>query len=78
MVRVQAGDAEALDPDAMKELQDLFAALGADGTAGEADGDDGALPDVFNGLLQQLMSKEILYEPLRDLSEKVRHTHSAR
>ncbi|KAH7105085.1 Pex19 protein [Auriculariales sp. MPI-PUGE-AT-0066] len=65
----KAGDAEATESDDLKELQDLFAALGAGGQNGP-NGEPGQLPDMFEGLLQQLMSKEILYEPLRDLSEK--------
>ena len=37
---------------------------------GEGD-DDGQLSGVLQGLMQSLMSKDILYEPMKDLGEKV-------
>jgi peroxin-19 len=34
-------------------------------------GDDGELQKLLEGMMGQLMSKEVLYEPLKELSDKV-------
>ena len=50
----------------------------ADSQAGDDDlaalldsGDDASLQNLLEGMMGQLMSKEVLYEPLKELNEKV-------
>ena len=47
-------------------LKQLDSAQGGDGTGGEA-----GMAKLLEGMMEQLMSKDILYEPLKDLQEKV-------
>ncbi|WVR06375.1 hypothetical protein IAU60_003406 [Kwoniella sp. DSM 27419] len=51
------------DPDLLKNLGDLD--LGGGG-----EGDDGDLADVLEGMMGQLMTKEVLEEPMSELAEK--------
>jgi hypothetical protein len=37
----------------------------------ESGGDDGELQKLLEGMMGQLMSKEVLYEPLKELNDKV-------
>ncbi|OCF33526.1 hypothetical protein I316_04948 [Kwoniella heveanensis BCC8398] len=55
------------DPDLLKNLD-----LGDFGGAGEGDGegDDGDLADVLEGMMSQLMTKEVLEEPMTELASK--------
>ncbi|KAI0051537.1 Pex19 protein [Auriscalpium vulgare] len=46
------------------ELEKLLASLG------EGGGDDDALHGILEGMMGQLMSKDVLYEPLKELNEK--------
>jgi peroxin-19 len=48
-------------------LKQLDAAGGGDGV-----GDEAGMATLLEGMMEQLMSKEILYEPMKDLKEKVR------
>jgi peroxin-19 len=34
-------------------------------------GDDASLQNLLEGMMGQLMSKEVLYEPLKELNDKV-------
>ena len=47
-------------------LKQLDGAAGGDGMGGEP-----GMAKLLEGMMEQLMSKEILYEPLKDLKEKV-------
>lgn len=67
---LKADEADGASADSFAQLQDLLASLaGEPGEGGEGD-DDGQLSGVLQGLMQSLMSKEILYEPMKDLGEK--------
>ena len=61
---VQKADAAA-SADPMAALFSSFADLGGAG------GEDGDLQGMLETMMSQLMSKEILYEPLKELDEKV-------
>jgi peroxin-19 len=45
----------------MKELEGLM--------------ENGEFEDVFGGVLQQLVSKELLHEPMTELASKVQRSH---
>jgi peroxin-19 len=47
-------------------LKQLDSAGGGDGISGEA-----GMAKLLEGMMEQLMSKEILYDPMKDLQEKV-------
>ena len=47
-------------------LKQLDSAGGGDGAGGEA-----GMANLLEGMMEQLMSKDILYEPMKDLQEKV-------
>lgn len=47
-------------------LRQLDSAGGGDGVGGEE-----GMAKLLEGMMEQLMSKEILYEPMKDLQEKV-------
>ena len=47
-------------------LKQLDSAGGGDGMGGEA-----GMAKLLEGMMEQLMSKDILYEPMKDLQEKV-------
>lgn len=47
-------------------MKQLDAAGGGDGAGGEA-----GMAKLLEGMMEQLMSKDILYEPMKDLKEKV-------
>jgi peroxin-19 len=47
-------------------LKQLDSAGGGDGVGGEA-----GMAKLLEGMMEQLMSKDILYEPMKDLQEKV-------
>jgi hypothetical protein len=52
-------------------MAQLMAALGElGGEEGEGD-----VQEMLEGMMSQLMSKEILYEPLKELDEKVRRLY---
>jgi peroxin-19 len=59
-----------IDPSELSSLGlgDLSAGMGAAGTNGGAEGD---FSGVLDGMMKQLMTKEILEEPLAELAEKV-------
>lgn len=48
-------------------LRQLDTAGGGDGIGGEA-----GMANLLEGMMEQLMSKDVLYEPMKDLKEKVR------
>ena len=48
-------------------LRQLDSAGGGDGMGGEA-----GMANLLEGMMEQLMSKDVLYEPMKDLQEKVR------
>jgi peroxin-19 len=70
----QAGEAQSTEGLAESEtdaflaemLKQLDAAGGGDGAGGEM-----GMAKLLEGMMEQLMSKEILYEPMKDLNEKV-------
>jgi peroxin-19 len=70
----QAGEAQSTEGLAESEtdvflaemLKQLDAAGGGDGGGGEM-----GMAKLLEGMMEQLMSKEILYEPMKDLNEKV-------
>ena len=75
---LQAGDAQSAEGLAESEtdaflaemLKQLDAAGGGDGVGGEM-----GMAKLLEGMMEQLMSKELLYEPLKDLNEKVSQEH---
>lgn len=50
------------------EMESLLAELGKMGEGGEGDED---LQGILESMMSQLMSKEVLYEPLKELHDKV-------
>lgn len=56
-------------PSSEKTLEELFSSLG---DLNLEDGEGENLENVLEGMMSQLMSKEILYEPLKELHDKVR------
>ncbi|WVF69141.1 hypothetical protein IAT40_003915 [Kwoniella sp. CBS 6097] len=57
------------DPDLLKNLD--LAGLGGEGGDGDGEGDDdGDLADVLEGMMSQLMTKEVLEEPMTELASK--------
>ena len=56
---------KGLEEQLLQEMMKQFTADGAD--AG------GGFEEMLQSMMGQLMSKEILYEPLQDLSKKVSH-----
>lgn len=63
---LQADAASASDP--LAQLLAQFGDVGGD--LGE-EGDDGDVKGLLENLMSQLMSKELLYEPLKELDDKV-------
>jgi peroxin-19 len=51
------------------DLEKLMAALGGGGAGGE--GGDEDLAKMLENMMGELMSKEVLYEPLKELRDKV-------
>ncbi|KZV87990.1 hypothetical protein EXIGLDRAFT_187896 [Exidia glandulosa HHB12029] len=69
---LKADEADSANADQLAQLQQLLAGLAGEGGEGDGSADDpGQLSGVLEGLMQSLMSKEILYEPLKDLHDKV-------
>lgn len=56
-------------PSSEKTLEELFSSLG---DLNLEDGEGENLESVLEGMMSQLMSKEILYEPLKELHDKVK------
>lgn len=52
-------------------LADLFAKLGTDPSALDGLGDDDGLGGILDGMMAQLMTKEVLEEPMAELAAKV-------
>ena len=67
--KAQTGAASSKDP--LAALMAQMEALGGPGAAGLGGGDDENLPELLDGLMDQLMSKEMLYEPITELRTKV-------
>lgn len=71
---LQAGDAQSTEGLAESEtdaflaemLKQLDVAGGGEGVGGEM-----GMAKLLEGVMEQLMSKELLYEPMKDLNEKV-------
>jgi peroxin-19 len=61
-------EAEQSETDAFlaEMLKQLDAAGGGDGLGGEA-----GMANLLEGMMEQLMSKDVLFEPMKDLKEKV-------
>lgn len=60
---------EGLDPNLLSQLSALASKAGGEG----GEGDEGGIQDMLDGMMQQLMSKDVLYDPLKDLRDKVRN-----
>jgi len=59
------GETDAFLAEMLKQL-DAAGGAGADGLGGEA-----GMAKLLEGMMEQLMSKEILYEPMKELLDKV-------
>ncbi|PYH76719.1 Pex19 protein [Aspergillus uvarum CBS 121591] len=62
--------AEEEDGDADDLVAQLIKAIEAGAGAGGGDGDDADLTKMFQGMMEQLSNKEILYEPMKELNTK--------
>ncbi|CAK5271797.1 unnamed protein product [Mycena citricolor] len=62
------GDQSAADPSA-DSLEAMLSQLGLGG-GGEGDLDENALAGILENMMGELMSKDVLYEPLKELGEK--------
>jgi len=62
---VSQGETDAFLAEMLKQLE-AAGGGGADGLGGEA-----GMANILEGMMEQLMSKEILYEPMKDLQDKV-------
>ena len=60
---------EALSSEA-GETENLIDTLAEQFAGSFADDEDGELKDMVNGVMKQLLSKEVLYEPLKEISTK--------
>lgn len=72
-LRSQSSTTDPNDP-----LAKLLADLNLDelGLGGEGDGENGGdIQKMLEGMMAQLMSKDILYDPLKELDSKVRSDH---
>lgn len=56
------GETDAFLADLLKQL---------DSVGGEGAGSEAGMAKMLEGMMEQLMSKEILYEPMKELQEKV-------
>jgi peroxin-19 len=61
----------------LSQLMEMLAGLGdlgdlgdLDNTGLDGDGGGGGIPSMLDGLMSQLMSKEVLYEPLKEINDK--------
>ncbi|KAJ7594482.1 Pex19 protein family-domain-containing protein [Mycena floridula] len=55
------------DPDSLQALLSALSDLNVDGSGGDSEED---MAGVLEGVMSQLMSKEILYDPLKELADK--------
>lgn len=70
--RASGASGKGSEQDQLAALMAQMEALGGAGLGGEG-GEDGDLPGMLDGLMDQLMSKELLYEPISELRTKVCH-----
>jgi len=62
---VSQGESDAFLAEMLKQLE-VAGGAGADGLGGEA-----GMAKILEGMMEQLMSKDILYEPMKELLDKV-------
>lgn len=75
MARMESSSAAASSATAaqnQKSEEDLLAEMlrALDSESGGAGGDDGDLSKMFLGMMEQLTNKDMLYEPMKELSQK--------
>ncbi|KAF8992823.1 Pex19 protein family-domain-containing protein [Cyathus striatus] len=67
---LQTGPGEAApNPEALEALLASLKDLGLDGEDGDGEPDEGELAGFLENMMGQLMNKEVLYEPLKELAD---------
>jgi len=67
------GDSSTADATSPESLEALLKSLGDLGLGEGGDENDSELAGFLENMMGQLMSKEVLYEPLKELAEGVSH-----